>query len=162
MGLATPRMRAKSSNNEWHRVKKTEQQSLYTALKSTSLPWTSLSISQMKCDSNLPCGSLAPAMADIPAQQRAAFPQPAALTHGEQGTELLQAHASDSDMASPWAQPAGHDEFVPCLWRARLKTDAGAGHWRNSNMAKVPRYMRTGIENKDRVLSSWWRNFLNF
>lgn len=94
-------------NNEWHRAKKPEQQSLNTALKSTSLPLGFSFDSQMKCDSNVPCGSLAPAMPDIPAQQRAALPPGCSTCHRKHSTELLQAHC----------QWLGHGlSLIPTCW----------------------------------------------
>lgn len=75
--------------------------------KALHFPWTSLSISQMKCDSNVPCGSLAPAMLDIPAQQRAALPPGCSTCHRKHSTELLQAHC----------QWLGHGlSLIPTCW----------------------------------------------
>lgn len=61
--------------------------------------------------------------------------------------------ASFSDMVSPWSQPAVRNELATFLWRAKLKTDAGAGHWRNLNMARMPRRgsVRTGITSKGKA-----------
>lgn len=158
-GLATLRMRAKSWNNEWHRVKKTEQQSVYTALKTTSLPWDFSSHFSNEMWFQPVLWELGSCHAGYPCSAELHSPSLQHLPTGSTAQNCSRLSASDLDKASPWSQPAAHNEFVPFLWRARQKTDAGAGHWRNPNMAKMPRCVRTGIASKDRFPSSWWKKF---
>lgn len=130
--------------------------------KALHFPWASLSILKWNVIPTCLVGAwLLPCRISL-LSRGLHCPQAAALATGSTAQSCSRLTASDSDMASPWSQPAGHNEFVPCLWRARLKTDAGAGHWRNPNMAKMPRCVRTGTKSKDGSYPADERSFLNF
>lgn len=136
-------MRAKSWNNVWPRVKKTDLQTL------SNFPLSSLPPSKKKRKRNvfnLPCVSLASAMPDTPYPAGTRTPPTLLQTPTESTAQSCsRLTASFSDAASPWSPPAVRNYFDP-----NLPVEIQAKDWCWSWPLKKPKHSKNAKMCEDR------------